>query len=89
MRTTIRMNQAIARRAKQFAARTNRSFTRLIEEAVADFISRPPARNKRIDLPVAGDPKHKVSLADIRKAIDEEDLEYWKKMIGGRPHARS
>ena len=88
MRTTIRMNETIARRAKQYAARTNRSFTELVEEAVLTFMSQPAPKPRRINLPVAGDPQHKVTLEEIQAAIDETDAEFYMKKIGP-PHARS
>ena len=60
MRTTIRMNEALARQVKQFAAETNRTFTSVIEEAVAKLLAErrnangKPRKRKRITLPKFG-----------------------------------
>ena len=88
MRTTIRMKEEVARRAKQFAARTKRTFTQVVEEAVIDFLGKPKrsGRRRRVVLPVAGDPTHKVTAEEIGRAIDAVDFDYDMKKIGG--HAR-
>jgi hypothetical protein len=85
MRTTIRMNKELARRAKEFASRHRRTFTQLIEDAVTDYLARQarsPAR-KPIVLPVGGDPRHKVTPEELKKVVEEADLEYDLKKIGG------
>ena len=85
MRTTIRMNNELVRRAKEFARRHRRTFTELIEEAVTDYLARqakaPP--RKPVVLPVGGDPRHKVTPAELKKAVEAAELEYDLKKIGG------
>jgi len=41
MRTTIRLNQELLRQAKLLAARTNRTFTAVVEDALRQSLSRP------------------------------------------------
>jgi hypothetical protein len=85
MRTTIRMNEELARRAKAYAARNRQSFTEVVETAVADFLARFPKGKpkKRIVLPVVGDPTHKVDPEELKRAIEQADLEYDLKKIWG------
>lgn len=85
MRTTIRMNSELARRAKEFASRHERTFTQLIEDAVADYLARQATlrSRKRITLPVGGDPRHKVTVEELKRAVEAADLEYDMKKIGG------
>jgi hypothetical protein len=46
MRTTIRLNARLLREAKQLAADTNRTFTRVVEDALSEVLARRrrPAR---------------------------------------------
>lgn len=86
MRTTIRMNGELARRAKEFAAQRDRTFTQVVEDAVADYLARQakPEARKRVVLPVGGDPRHKVTAEEILAAMERVDLEYdLKKLRGG------
>ena len=86
MRTTIRMNEELARRAKQYAARHDRTFTEVIEEAVTQLLAKPTFTSPRkpIVLPTVGDPKHRITRAQYRKALAEADFEYdTKKLAGG------
>lgn len=73
MRTTIRMNEGLARRAKQHATRTNRSFTQLVEQAVAGLLSQEqkPKPSKRIVLPVSGDPRKRITHAQYQRIIEQ------------------
>lgn len=88
MRTTIRMTEELARRAKMYATRHDRTFTQVIEEAVTQLLAKParPAAKKRTVLPTAGDPKHKVTKAQYLKAIAEADWEYDMKKLAGGTH---
>ena len=86
MRTTIRMKPEVAKKATEFAAQTQQTFTQLIEHAVLDYIQRngKVSRRKRVVFPVVGDPQHKVSAEELRQAINSADLEYDLKKIGRR-----
>jgi hypothetical protein len=88
MRTTIRMSDELARRAKEFARGSGRSFTQVVEEAVSQLLDKRPrrSRRKRIILPVAGDPSHRMTEDQYRPAIEEMDLEYDLKKLGLRGH---
>lgn len=56
VRTTIRMNEELARRAKKYAARNKRTFTQVIEEALTNLLApaKQPATRPRIVLPTSG-----------------------------------
>jgi hypothetical protein len=52
MRTTVRLDEDIVRRAKALAARTGRSLTKLIEDALRQVLERAegPARESRFEM---------------------------------------
>lgn len=67
------MNQQLAKEAKKFAAKSNRSFTQLVEDAVQAFINKPistPSK-KAIKLPVAGDPTKRMTVESYRAMIEK------------------
>jgi len=81
MRTTIRLNEELARRAKLYAQRRGRTFTDLVADAVSEFIARPEkcATRKRIILPTSGSGNgKKFTESEYRAVVDqmyEEDAE--------------
>jgi hypothetical protein len=95
MRTTIRMNEELARRAKAYAIRNNRTFTQVVEEAVARMLagqeSQTPA--KRFTLPPAvGSPKHQMTEEQYRAILEgmyEEEAERIARPADGKGHART
>lgn len=68
MRTTIRLDDDLLARAKALAARTGRSLTKVIEDALRAALaqSRPRRRGGRIGLPTAGS-------GGLRPGIDLDD----------------
>jgi hypothetical protein len=52
MRTTIRLDDELLREAKQLAARTGRTLTAVIEEALREALGRRPPHGKRRDLSI-------------------------------------
>lgn len=56
MRTTIRLDDALLREAKAYAAATDRTLTRLIEEALREALARRKQRagRPRVELPTSG-----------------------------------
>lgn len=56
MRTTVRLDDDLLRRAKRRAAATGRTLTSLIEDGLRLVLARPAraARRPRADLPVSG-----------------------------------
>ena len=54
MRTTIRLDDELLREAKAYAALTDRTLTRLIEDALREALARraATAKHPRIELPV-------------------------------------
>ncbi len=84
MRTTIRMNEELGRRVKQYAARHDRTFTEVIEEAVMLLLANgKPAEQNPIFLPTVGDPHNRVTEAQYRRAIEEMYDEEAMRMIRG------
>lgn len=73
MRTTIRMNAELARRAKARASKTGKSFTQAVEEAVSEWLAKPAARPRRrkFSFPIVGDPNQRISTEQYRAAIEE------------------
>ena len=54
MRTTIRINDDLLKRAKKQAADEGRTLTSLVEDALTLILSKPKtSRRKRIELPVS------------------------------------
>jgi hypothetical protein len=81
MRTTIRIDEALLREAKQMAVRSGKSLTALIEDALRESLSRhhsSPTR-KRVRLITAGgdglrpgvDLDDSASLLDLMEAPDD------------------
>jgi len=56
MRTTINLNDELHRRAKEYAARSNRTLTGVIESALRFILRSPPttAPRRKIKIPTAG-----------------------------------
>ncbi len=68
MRTTIRLDDELLTEAKQQAARTNRTLTALIEDALRETLSRAKSteRGGRVDLPTfRGDPPGVMPGVDL------------------------
>jgi hypothetical protein len=64
MRTTILLNDGLFREAKQLAARTGRSFTALVEEALRETLARAKAR------PQPGKIRLKTSAGAFREGVN-------------------
>jgi hypothetical protein len=56
MRTTIRLDDDLLREAKAYAAATDRTLTRLVEDALREALTRRRQRPRRpqVDLPTSG-----------------------------------
>ena len=81
MRTTIRLPDDLLRQAKKLAADTDRSLTRVIEEALRETLSRSGSRNVRRAVRLKtfgrGGMRPGVDLDDgrtLRGVMDLEDL---------------
>ncbi len=87
MRTTIRMNEELARRARQYAAKHDRTFTQVIEEAVLQLLSNgggAATPRKRTVLPtVGGHSGRTMSEAEYRAMIERMYAEDAERIIGG------
>ncbi len=82
------MNEELRRRVKQYAARHDRTFTQVIQEAVMQLLANgsKPSKRKPIILPPVGDPKHPISEAEFRRAHADADWEYDMKNLAGGTH---
>lgn len=72
------MNEELARRAKQYAARTDRTFTQVVEEAVMELLAKPTQPSKPrepIVLPTSGTAGGRPITEEELKAIIERDYE--------------
>ena len=84
MRTTIRLNEELARRAKDFAHDSGRSFTDLVAEALSSYIARPkaPLPRKPIVLPTSGNPHgKKITDKQYRAIIEKTDEDEAKRIM--------
>lgn len=77
MRTTIRLNEELARRAKEYAARSGRTFAEVVEEAVAELLGREGRERPRdkVILPTCGDPSRKITWEELQAAIGQAQYE--------------
>jgi len=75
MRTTIRMKADLARRAKAYAKRTDRTFTELVEDALTDLLDRGSKSSAKLpELTVVGG-KKPISVEALKRSIEQMDLE--------------
>jgi hypothetical protein len=80
MRITIRLDDDLLRDARAYAAATDRTLTRLIEDALREALTRREARlaRRRVRLPTSGgsgvqpgvDLDNSAALWDLRDGID-------------------
>lgn len=84
--TTIRLKSDILERAKRQAAKRRVTFTRLVEDALCDYLAKPePSRSKaKITLPTFGGTRHKMTAGDYRRAIQQIDDEDARRLTRGR-----
>jgi plasmid stability protein len=77
MRTTIRLDGDLLRRAKEHAARTGRSLTALLEEALRTYLApvETPRRGRRLALPTYGKGglQAGIDLDDSASLLDRMD----------------
>ena len=87
MRTTIRMNEALARQVKAFAELNGKTFTQTVEEALTELLVREGegSKPKRLKLHANGDPRRTITPEQLRQAIDEADLEHDLSKLGLKP----
>lgn len=80
MRTTVRLDDALARAAKVRAAEQGITLTQLIDESLRDRLSRrgEPSGSRPVDLPVYGEGgvRSGVDLSDNRALQDLMEDEY-------------
>ena len=78
MRTTIRLNDDLLREAKAYAAATDRTLTRLIEDALREALTRrkQQAERPRVELPTSGE-------GGLQPGVDLDDsASLWDLMDG-------
>ncbi len=75
MRTTVRINDDILKRAKKRAANEGRTLTSLIEEALAVILSQPKARRgDRVKLPVSSASGGVLPGVDLNRSCELEEV---------------
>jgi hypothetical protein len=81
------MNEELARRARERASRTGRSFTQFIEQAVSGYLAKAdkPRRRKKFVLPIAGNPKKKMTWETYQAEVDQGQLEDDLRSLGLSP----
>ena len=92
MRTTIRMNEALAKEVKRYAQKHDLTFTEVVERALAAMLAQeqnPPLEGPYIPLPTFGDPKKKITWEELRKAIDDQQTEDDLRSLGLRKSRRN
>ncbi|HKB50481.1 MAG TPA: hypothetical protein VKC63_03525 [Solirubrobacterales bacterium] len=80
MRTTVRLDDALARAAKVRAAEQGITLTQLIDESLRDRLSQrgEPSGSRQVDLPVYGEGgvRSGVDLSDNRALLDMMEGEF-------------
>jgi len=75
MRTTVRLNDDLLKRAKKRAADEGRSLTSLVEEGLVLILSKAKAsRRKRIELPVSKATGGVLPGIDLNRTSDLEEV---------------
>ena len=75
MRTTIRINDDLLKRAKKYAADEGRTLTSLVEDGLALVLSKPKTRRrKRIELPVSKASGGVLPGVDLNRSSDLEEV---------------
>ena len=75
MRTTIRLNDDLLKRAKKRAAEEGRTLTSLVEDGLLLILSKAKAnRRKRIELPVSRATGGVLPGIDLNRASDLEEV---------------
>jgi predicted transcriptional regulator len=81
MRTTVRLDPHLMRAAKKLATDTQRTLTRVIEDALREVIARQKSGEKRdINLPIS---RHQGGLL-----VDLEDKAALDELLEGETYAR-
>jgi len=83
-RTTVRLPEALIRRAKRKAAAEGRTLTALIEEGLRLVVFKPKAANTERVMPrvskAKGGPAPGVDLTSFAAIQEMDDLEYMERM---------
>jgi hypothetical protein len=75
MRTTIRINENLLKRAKKLAADEGRTLTSLVEDGLALILAKPKAkRRERIELPVSKATGGVIPGIDLNRSSDLEEV---------------
>ena len=75
MRTTIRINENLLKRAKKVAADEGRTLTSLVEDGLALILAKPKAkRRERVELPVSKATGGVIPGIDLNRSSDLEEV---------------
>ena len=75
MRTTVTISDPLLDRAKQKAKELGVPLGSVVDQALQDFLTKPPTRNVPIDLPVSpgGQPRAGIDITSNRALYDMLD----------------
>jgi hypothetical protein len=75
MRTTVRINENLLKRAKKLAANEGRTLTSLVEDGLALILAKPKAkRRERVELPVSKATGGVIPGIDLNRSSDLEEV---------------
>jgi len=75
MRTTVRINENLLKRAKKLAANEGRTLTSLVEDGLALILAKPKAkRRERVELPVSEATGGVMPGIDLNRSSDLEEV---------------
>jgi len=75
MRTTIRINENLLKRAKKLAANEGRTLTSLVEDGLALILTKPKAkRRERVELPISKATGGVMPGIDLNRSSDLEEV---------------
>ena len=75
MRTTVRINENLLKRAKKLAADEGRTLTSLVEDGLALILAKPKAkRRERVELPVSKATGGVMPGIDLNRSSDLDDV---------------
>jgi Bacterial antitoxin of type II TA system, VapB len=75
MRTTIRINDGLLKRAKKRAAHEGRTLTSLVEEGLAVILAEPKgSRSEQVQLPVSKASGGVLPGVDLNRSSDLEEV---------------
>jgi hypothetical protein len=85
MRTTIRLNEALAQRVKTVTERTGMTFTQAVERGICLFLAEQESGGQRSTfepIPTSDNPGPVSSPEELKRLQEQLDLEYDLRKVG-------